>query len=65
MGVIISLIRNGIGGVLVFFDIITRGTKLKRSPQAQQQIATELKGLSLYQFFACPFCIKTRRRMYK
>ena len=44
MGVIISLIRNGIGGVLVFFDIITRGTKLKRSPQAQQQIATELKG---------------------
>ncbi|MEN8771398.1 MAG: glutathione S-transferase N-terminal domain-containing protein [Glaciecola sp.] len=65
MGVIISLIRNGIGGVLVFFDIITRGTRLKRSPQAQQQIASELKGLSLYQFFACPFCIKTRRRMYK
>jgi len=65
MGVIISLIRNGIGGVLVFFDIITRGTKLKRSPQAQQQIAKELTGLSLYQFFACPFCIKTRCRMYK
>ncbi|MDG1122316.1 MAG: glutathione S-transferase N-terminal domain-containing protein [Glaciecola sp.] len=65
MGVVISLIRNGIGGILVFFDIITRGTKLKRSPQAQQHVQVELEALSLYQFFACPFCIKTRRKMYK
>lgn len=33
MGIVISLIRNGVGGILVFFDIITRGTKLKRSSQ--------------------------------
>jgi hypothetical protein len=35
MGIVISLIRNGVGGILVFFDIITRGTKLKRSSQEQ------------------------------
>lgn len=65
MGLIISLIRNLLGGIIAFFDIITRGTKLKRSPEAQLQVEQDIKGLALYQFFACPFCIKTRRAMYK
>ncbi|WP_371194751.1 glutathione S-transferase N-terminal domain-containing protein [Glaciecola sp. SC05] len=61
----ITLIRNLLGGIIAFFDVITRGRKLKRSAQAQQQIEAELETLTLYQFFACPFCIKTRRAMYK
>ena len=65
MGLIISLIRNGIGTILVFFDLITRGKKLKRSPEVQQKIEADLENLCLYQFFACPFCIKTRRRMHQ
>ncbi len=65
MGVVISLIRNALGGILVCLDIITRGTKLKREPLHQQQLNSELESLTLYQFFACPFCIKTRRKMYQ
>ena len=65
MSLIISLIRNLLGGIFVFFDVITRGTRLKRDPAARLQVEKEAEGLTLYQFFACPFCIKTRRAIYK
>lgn len=65
MNVIINIIRNLLGGIIAFFDFITRGAKLKRSVEEQRQVEVELKGLTLYQFFACPFCIKTRRAMHK
>lgn len=65
MSLVLNIVRNLLGGIIAFFDVITRGTKLKRSPQAQQQVEKEVQGLTLYQFFACPFCIKTRRAMYK
>jgi len=65
MSFILSLIRNLLGGIIAFFDVISRGAKLKRSKEAQQQVEKDLKELTLYQFFACPFCIKTRRAMHK
>lgn len=65
MSLIISLIRNLLGGIIAFFDVITRGTRLKRGSEVQQQVDKEATGLTLYQFFACPFCIKTRRAIYK
>lgn len=65
MSVIINLIRNLFGGIIAFIDVITRGSKLKRTKEDQQQLEKELQELTLYQFFACPFCIKTRRAMYK
>ncbi|WP_158969313.1 glutathione S-transferase N-terminal domain-containing protein [Paraglaciecola sp. L3A3] len=65
MKIIINLIRNLLGGLIALVDVITRGTKLKRTPEAQKRVEDETKSLALYQFFACPFCIKTRRAMYK
>jgi glutaredoxin len=65
MSFIINVVRNLLGGIIAFFDIITRGRKLKRSPEEQQRVEHALQSMSLYQFFACPFCIKTRRAMYK
>ncbi|MGS2720239.1 glutathione S-transferase N-terminal domain-containing protein [Paraglaciecola aestuariivivens] len=65
MTLFINLIRNLLGGIIALIDLITRGRKQKRSTQAQQQIEQELKQLTLYQFFACPFCIKTRRALHK
>ena len=61
----ITLIRNLLGAIIAFVDVITRGTKLKRSPEKQEQVVEESQNLALYQFFGCPFCIKTRRAMYK
>jgi glutaredoxin len=65
MKLLINIIRNLLGGLIAAVDFITRGSKLKRTPEAQKQLAVELEKLSLYQFFACPFCIKTRRAMHK
>ncbi|GAC17252.1 glutathione S-transferase N-terminal domain-containing protein [Paraglaciecola arctica] len=65
MKLLINLIRNLLGCIIAAIDFVTRGFKLKRTAEAQQQVATEIEKLSLYQFFACPFCIKTRRAMYK
>ena len=65
MSLFISLIRKALGGFIALLDLITRGTKIKRLPHKQQQVENAVQGLTLYQFFACPFCIKTRRAMYK
>ena len=65
MKLLINLIRNLLGGIIAAIDFVTRGSKLKRTLETQQQVESELEKLSLYQFFACPFCIKTRRAMHK
>lgn len=65
MKLLLNLIRNLLGGLIAAIDFVTRGSKLKRAPHSQQQVESELQKLTLYQFFACPFCIKTRRVMHK
>lgn len=65
MKLLVKLLRNLLGSIIALIDYATRGTKLKRSTELQQKVNDEVVALSLYQFFACPFCIKTRRAMYK
>ncbi len=65
MKLIIKLIRNLVGLIMSFFDVITRGPKLKRPSEVQKEVDKQAESLTLYQFFACPFCIKTRRVIYK
>ena len=65
MKLLINLIRNLLGGIIAAIDFVTRGSKLKRPEEKQQQIESELEKLSLYQFFACPFCVKTRRAIHR
>ncbi|MCV2403344.1 glutathione S-transferase N-terminal domain-containing protein [Marinomonas sp. C2222] len=61
----IQFIRNLLGYTIIIVDFLTRGQKLKRSPEQQLEVNEQLKSLSLYQFSACPFCTKTRRAMHK
>ncbi len=65
MKFLINLVRNLLGGLIAFVSFITRGKKLSRSPAAQRHVDREAESLTLYQFFACPFCIKTRRVIHK
>ncbi len=58
---LITLLREGLGRLFVFFDFISRPKVIERSAEAQAKIDLQTQGLSLYQFYACPFCIKTRR----
>lgn len=61
----IKAVRVGLGQLIIFLDFITRPRKLSRSPEAQARIAEEAASLALYQFHACPFCVKTRRAMHR
>ena len=65
MSFIINLIRNLLGSIIALIDFITRPAKLKRSEAAQLQVEQQLDSMALYQFFACPFCIKTRRALHR
>ena len=60
---IITALREGLGRVVVFVDYITRPTPVQRSPLDQQAVDEAAASLSLYQYYACPFCIKTRRAL--
>ena len=63
--VLLKVFREGVGGLMAFISYLTSPRKIKRS-QAEQQIADEkARSMSIYQYFACPFCIKTRRTVHK
>lgn len=61
---LLKMLREGLGRVLVFGDWVSRPKPLKRSEEQQQAVNVDAQGLSLYQFYACPFCIKVRRKIH-
>lgn len=61
---ILKLLREGLGRVIVFFDSVTRPKKIQRDQKEQQLVEDEAKKLSLYQIYACPFCVRTRRAIH-
>lgn len=62
---ILKALRNGIGGIMAGASYVFAPTKIKRSEAEQKIVDEATKNLELYQFFACPFCIKTRRTIRK
>ena len=60
---IVKALRVGLGQLIIFIDFITRPRKQQRSGEAQAQVDNAAKDLTLYQFHACPFCVKTRRSL--
>jgi glutaredoxin len=64
VALIIKGIRNGLGLIIVFVDWVSRPKAAQRSAEEQVKAQTAVSGISLYQFFACPFCVKTRRAIH-
>jgi glutaredoxin len=62
---LLKIAREGLGRIVVFIDRITRPTPMQRSAEAQQAVDIALQDTALYQYFACPFCIKTRRAIHR
>ena len=62
---IVKALRVGLGQLIVFADWISRPAKRKRDAAAQARVEQAAKGLELYQFHACPFCVKTRRTLHR
>ncbi|MEB0047464.1 MULTISPECIES: glutathione S-transferase N-terminal domain-containing protein [unclassified Pseudomonas] len=59
----VKALRVGLGQLIIFIDFITRPSKKQRPAAAQAQVEADAKDLTLYQFHACPFCVKTRRTL--
>nr|WP_262377930.1 glutathione S-transferase N-terminal domain-containing protein [Pseudomonas lundensis] len=51
------------GQLIIAGDFLTRPSKKQRPATAQAQVDQAAQGLTLYQFHACPFCVKTRRTL--
>lgn len=62
---LLKAVRNGLGQAIILADFVSRPRKLQRSAEAQAEVERALRNLSLYQFRACPFCVKTRRAMHR
>ena len=58
---IVKALRQGLGRLIILADTLTRPKAIERSASAQAEVDAAASKLSLYQFYACPFCTKTRR----
>jgi len=60
-----TLIRWVLGLIILSLDYITRPKPVIRDKNSQEEINKLTKKMSLYQYKACPFCVKVRRNMRK
>ena len=63
MKLFMRTIRAILGPIILLWDKIFQPEIIERAPAAQQIVVGEAKGLKLYQFLACPFCVTVRRQM--
>ena len=61
MKLILKALREGLGRLVIFVDWIFSPPRIERNDEDQAKIDQQTKDIKLYQFYACPFCTKTRR----
>ncbi|MDB2589937.1 glutathione S-transferase N-terminal domain-containing protein [Candidatus Thioglobus sp.] len=61
MKLFIKAFRNGLGSLIALVSRLIPVSKVKRDAQAQVLADEKAAKIELYQFFACPFCIMSRR----
>ncbi len=57
------IIRKIVGSIILFFSWVFTPKGIVREEVVQSKIDIQTSKLKLYQFNACPFCIKVRRSM--
>jgi glutaredoxin len=55
------IIRAILGALILFFNWVFTPKSIKREASKQALIDVETQKLVLYQYAACPFCVKVRR----
>ncbi|MFA0415471.1 glutaredoxin family protein [Vibrio renipiscarius] len=58
-----KVIRWLLGRLILLGNAVFSPRGVKRSTEQQQQVNDKASKLALYQFEACPFCVKVRRAM--
>ena len=62
---LMKALRVGLGQLILLSDAVSRSRPKGRAAQGQAIVEKEAARLSLYQFHACPFCVKTRRALHR
>lgn len=58
---LLKLLREGLGRLVIFISFFIPINRYLRSKEEQKCVDKATSSLSLYEFYACPFCLKTRR----
>lgn len=58
-----KFIRWILGKFILLLNAVFSPRGIKRTAEEQQRIDEKAKQYALYQFEACPFCVKVRRAM--
>jgi glutaredoxin len=58
-----AMIRWILGSLILFFNWIFTPKSVQRDSELQAGIDEQTALLTLYQYEACPFCVKVRRQM--
>ena len=58
-----AVIRWLLGSLILFFDWVFTPRGIERDTEAQTAVDEKTGMLALYQYKACPFCVKVRRAM--
>ena len=57
------VVRAILGALILFFNWVFTPKSIKREASEQALIDAQTKKMALYQYAACPFCVKVRRSM--
>ena len=57
------VVRAILGALILFFNWVFTPKSIKREANEQILIDAQTKKMALYQYAACPFCVKVRRAM--
>ncbi len=60
-----KIIRWLLGSIVLIIDYLTSPKKIKRTAIEQIELDKLFENYSIYQFHACPFCVKLRRFLKK
>ena len=60
-----NLLRWFLGRIILFGNAVTLPKPIIRKKIDQDKVDKETEGLTIYQFEACPFCVKVRRFIRK
>ena len=58
-----NFVRWFLGRLVLSWDALTRPKPVRRDASAQAEIDAQTAKYALYQFNACPFCVKVRRQL--
>ena len=57
------IVRAILGALILFFNWVFTPKSIKREATEQAEVDAQTQKLALYQYAACPFCVKVRRTM--